>query len=86
MEVKILRSYNDSPFFSSRDSFYEALINNEIQIRFVKCDDKHSSHLGEIAILEVDGNLKDPQSVLQDLELDSDTLIARLDQALEHRQ
>ena len=85
MKAKIVRTYNDQSHFgdSSRDSFYEALVNETVHVRFVRCDDKHSRHLGDVEILEVNGNIMTPLHTLKDLGLDEDQVVEALIQACE---
>lgn len=80
MTSKIVKAYNDQPHFgdSSRDSFFEAIVNENIKITFVRCDDKHSRNLGNVIILSVNENIMNPSQTLQDLGLDEDQLIESL--------
>jgi hypothetical protein len=83
MKVKIVKTYNDEPHFggSTRDSFYEALVNDQIPVRFVRCDDKNSRYLREIIILAVNGEIMNCAKELAALQIDEDQLIELLSEA-----
>lgn len=82
MRVQILKTYNDAPHFSSKDSFYEAVVNDVHKVRFVQCDDKNSRNLGEIALLEVNGKLSDLSSELTKAGINEDVLLEELNDAV----
>lgn len=84
MRVQITKSYNDAPHFSTRDSFYEAVVNDVHKVRFVQCDDKNSSHLGEIELLEVNGNIMDLEAALLKAGLNEDVLLEELNDAVDN--
>lgn len=86
MEIKVIRQYNDAPHFgdSSRDSFFEVLVDGKIELDVVRCDDKHSRQLSNIEVLRVKSKpFAKVESELKSLGYDIDLIVEKLEEVLD---
>jgi hypothetical protein len=85
MNIKIVKPYNDQPHFggSTRDSFYELLLDDSTALRVVKCDDKHCRQLGNIELLSVNEKLTNPLAVLSQMGYNVDKVLDAIEKTLD---